>query len=155
MIYCSSRMIQSLTLGVSLFCIMPAHASLGGDSTSVQSDATELHGVVKSAARELYDIQDISAENEMHVREFLNREGVVFALSWSGPVLPSLQGLLGPHFIEYTTALAGMSHPGLQRSVQVALPGLVVESGGHMRAYSGRAYLPNLIPAGVLLAELR
>jgi Protein of unknown function (DUF2844) len=31
----------------------------------------------------------------------------------------------------------------------------VVESDGHMRAFSGRAYLPALIPAGTSAADLR
>lgn len=91
----------------------------------------------------------------MRVREFLNQDGAVFAVSWSGPVLPDLQQLLGPHFAEYSSALAALAHPGLQRSVRVASSGLVVESGGHMRAYAGRAYLPARIPSGVSVAELR
>jgi hypothetical protein len=38
--------------------------------------------------------------------------------------------------------------------LRVALPGLIVESGGHLRAYAGRAYLPALVPAGVPAADL-
>jgi hypothetical protein len=30
-----------------------------------------------------------------------------------------------------------------------------VQSGGHMRAYAGRAYLPQNVPNGVDLGELR
>jgi hypothetical protein len=33
--------------------------------------------------------------------------------------------------------------------VQVNDADLVIESGGHMRAWSGRAWLPSALPAGV------
>jgi hypothetical protein len=132
-----------------------ANAGLGGDAASVLADGAELHGVVNSLARQQYDIHEISTETGMQVREYLNANGVVFAVSWSGPVLPDLQQLLGTHFGEYATALAALNHPGQHRSVRVVSSGLIVESGGHLRAYAGRAYLPALIPAGLSAAELR
>ena len=131
-----------------------AYAGLGGDAASALADGTELHGAVHSVSLPLYDVEEITADTGMRVREYVNRNGVVFAVSWSGPVLPDLQRLLGTHYVEYTTALAALNHPGLRRSVRVALPGLIVESGGHLRAYAGRARLPALIPAGVSAADL-
>jgi hypothetical protein len=131
-----------------------AHAGLGSDAASVLADATELHGVVNSAVHQQCDVQEISAETGMHVREYLNRDGVVFAVSWTGPVLPDLQQLLATYYAPYTAALAALNHPGLHRSARVTLPELVVESGGHLRAYAGRAYLPALIPAGMSAADL-
>jgi hypothetical protein len=120
----------------------------------VLADAVASKGTVNTVVRQQYDIQEFTADSGVRVREYLNREGVVFAVSWSGPVLPDLQRLLGTHFAEYTAALAALDHPGLHRSVRVASSTLVVESGGHMRAYAGRAYLPALVPAGVSPAEL-
>ena len=131
-----------------------AYAGLGGDAASALADGTELHGAVHSVSLPLYDVEEITTDTGMRVREYVNRNGVVFAVSWSGPVLPDLQRLLGTHYVEYTTALAALNHPGLRRSVRVTLPGLIVESGGHLRAYAGRARLPALIPAGVSAADL-
>jgi len=34
-------------------------------------------------------------------------------------------------------------------------PGLVVQTGGHMRAYFGRAYVPELVPQGVTIEEIQ
>jgi len=141
-------------LGINPLWAGSAHAALGGDAASVLTDAAELHGNANTELRPQYDIQEISAGSGMRVREYLNRDGVVFAVSWSGPVLPDLQRLLGPRFAQYTAALKTLTHPGLQRSVRVASSELVVESGGHLRAYAGRAYLPALIPAGVSVAEI-
>jgi hypothetical protein len=142
-----------LTVG-NLLCVGSARADLGGDAASALADASELHGVVNTISLPLYAVQEITADTGLRVREYVNRDGVVFAVSWSGPVLPDLQRLLGAHYVEYTTALAALNHPGLHRSLRVALPGLIVESGGHLRAYAGRTYLPALVPAGVPAADL-
>jgi hypothetical protein len=144
-----------LVLGMNPLWVGPVRAGLGSDAASVLADAAELQGVVNTEIRQQYDIQEITAETGMRVREFLNRDGIVFAASWSGPVLPDLQRLLGTHFTDYTKALAALNHPGLHRSVRVTSSELVVESDGHLRAFAGRAYLPALIPAGVSVAELR
>ena len=98
---------------------------------------------------------EITSDNGMRLREFQNRSGVVFAVVWSGPAMPDLQQLLGASYQTYTTALAAANHPGLKRPLRIATPNLVVESEGHMRAFSGRAYLPALIPAGTSAADLR
>src|ERR1700737_3672320 len=141
-------------VGINPFWAGPARADLGGNAASVLADGAASKALVNSVIGQQYDIQEINADTGGRVREYLNRDGVVFAVSWAGPVLPDLQRLLGTHFAAYTTALTALDHPGLHRSVRVASSDLVVESGGHLRAYAGRAYLPALIPAGVSAAEL-
>jgi hypothetical protein len=133
----------------------PACAGLGSDAAGVVADGAELHGALSSTSLPQYEIDEITTDTGMRVREYLGRDGVVFAVSWSGPVLPDLQRLLGTHYVEYTTALAALTRPGLHRSVRIASSELVVESGGHLRAYAGRAYLPTRVPAGISTADLR
>ncbi len=145
----------ALLVGMSTLWIAPARAALGGDAVSVAADEAHLHGNATAELRQQYDVQEITNDAGMRVREFLDRAGNVFAVSWSGPVLPDLQRLLGAYFTQYTAALAALSHPGLHRSVRVSTPEFVAESAGHLRAYAGRAYLPALVPAGVFAAELR
>ena len=131
-----------------------AYAGLGGDVASVNADAADLHGIVSAEDFSRYTAQEIAAPNGMRVREFLNGNGCVFAVTWTGPALPDLRRLMGVRFAEYAAALAALKHPGLQRSLRVAMPDLIVETAGHLRAYVGRAYLPALIPSGVSLSEL-
>ena len=145
----------ALAFGMTPWCVAPVRAALGGDAASVASDADALHGVIHSTPLQQYDIHEITSDNGMRLREFLDRSGLVFAVAWSGPAMPDLQKLLGASYKTYTTALAAQNHPGLKDSLRVATSDLVVESGGHMRAYSGRAYLPALIPAGTSPADLR
>jgi hypothetical protein len=141
--------------GAMLFWAGAASAALGGDAASVSSDGEALRGVLRTTGLIAYDIHQIDAASELRVREFVRRDGMVFALSWSGPVPPDLSRLLGASFDAYTAALAAIKHPGGHHSLRIALPGLVVESGGHLRAYRGRAYLPALIPAGVGADDIR
>jgi hypothetical protein len=145
----------ALAFPLTLWCVAPAHAALGGDAASVASDADALHGVIHSTPLQQYDIDEITSENGMRLREFLSRSGVVFAVTWSGPAMPDLEKLLGTSFKTYTAAVAAENHRGLKRSLRVATSDLVVESDGHMRAFSGRAYLPALIPPGTSAADLR
>ena len=144
-----------LGLGLNPLSVGTAGAALGGNAASVLSDTAELHGIERSTLLQLYDIQEITNDNGMRVREFLNREGIVFAVTWNGPVVPDLRSLLGTSFEAYSQGLAASKPSGTHRSLRIASPDLVVESGGHMRAYSGRAYLPRLMPAGTTTADLR
>jgi hypothetical protein len=145
--------IACLSFGLPFWCAHPACAALGGDAASVRADAEELRGTVQSTSLPLYDIHEITNDDAMRVREFLTRDGTVFAVTWEGPVVPDLERLLGSSFPSFVEAAA--KQPGVPRFLRVTLPDLVVESGGHMRAFSGRAYLPMLLPAGASTADLR
>jgi hypothetical protein len=146
---------SAVAVGMTAWCAAPAQAALGGDAASVASDAASLQGVIRSTPLQQYDIREITSDNGMRLREFENRSGVVFAVVWSGPAMPDLQRLLGTSYKAYTTALAAENRSGLKRSLRIATSDLVVESDGHMRAFSGRAYLPALIPTGTSAADLR
>jgi Protein of unknown function (DUF2844) len=144
-----------LMAGMIMLCGGSARAALGGDAASVRADTDEMHGVVRSTLLQYYDVQEITTDSGMRVREFLNRNGIIFAVTWSGPAMPDLQRLLGTHFAAYTKALTELNQSGLQKSLRIASSELVVESGGHLRAYAGRAYLPALIPSGTPASDLR
>ncbi len=144
-----------LSVGMSLWCADPARAALGGGPASVASDAAALQSADRTISLQQYDIHEITSGNGMNIREFMNRAGIVFAVTWTGPAMPDLQALLGVNYSAYGEAVAGVSQRGLHRSLRIATSGMVVETGGHMRAYSGRAYLPALIPAGTPTSDLR
>jgi hypothetical protein len=61
--------------------------------------------------------------------------------------------LLGQHFDTMTQE--GRRHPKAGHSqLLVARPDVTIESTGHMRAYSGRAWVGSLMPAGVTTEEI-
>ena len=138
--------------GVAAAFALPAAASLGGDEATVAADHTVLEGKMKVARVQRYAVHEIAAPSGTVVREFVSPAGKVFAVSWSGPTMPDLRQVLGPYFDTYVAAVQQRKARG---PVNVVLPGLVVHSGGRMRAFAGKAYLPDAVPAGVQSEEIR
>jgi len=130
-----------------------ASAALGEPEASVQADASQLKGSVKVTDHASYRLHEIQLPSGTLVREFVGSDGKVFAIAWSGPAIPNLRQTLGQYFDNYVTAAkanrAGHHHLQIQQS------DLVVQASGHMRAFSGRAYLPPAVPSGVSVGDLR
>jgi hypothetical protein len=119
-------------------------------SASASSGATT-SSTSSSAAAGSYTVRETTLGNGTVVREYISAAGSVFGLAWSGPQMPNLSDLLGGYFPQYVAGvtsarkLRGGGHgPGVVQD-----SGLVVYSGGHMGAFSGQAYLPQALPAGV------
>ncbi len=156
MTICSIKSALALAaFGMTALWTGPARAALGSDAASVLADGASMHVEVHSEVRPQYEVFTISTAAGISVREYLNRDGIVFAVKWLGPVPADLQQLLGAHFAAYAAAVAAVAHPGIHRSLRLESSGLIVELGGHLRAYSGRAYLAALIPSGLTAEEFR
>jgi len=100
-----------------------------------------------------YIVHEIKAPSGTTIREYVSPAGSIFAVAWDGPVLPDLRQTLGDYFGRYTAA-AATGQAG-RRQIEVREPDLVVQARGHMRAFSGRAYLPQAMPEGVTPDDLR
>ena len=89
------------------------------------------------------------------VNEYASSTGQIFAYSWQGPTMPDLPALLGAYNASYRAgAAAGFAATQDLHASRVARSDVVVESGGQMRSYVGRAWLPGALPAGVTPADL-
>jgi hypothetical protein len=164
-----------------LFASQPASAALGGapmtppagastSSTTVTAPATSgaasgatsnATAVMRSASSSAaassgsYTVRTTEIGNGNVVREYISASGDVFGLAWSGPQMPDLNNLLGSYFPQYVAGVANAHKlrgrgPGIVQD-----SGLVVYSGGHMGAFSGQAYLPQALPAGVSAADIQ
>jgi hypothetical protein len=110
----------------------------------VASDQQHLRGDLRSTAAEGFLVQEISAADGNVVREYVSPDGRVFGISWRGPTRPDLAPLLGDYFREFQRA--SRSAARRRGPLVVRTDRLVVEMGGHMRAFHGRAYVPDLLP---------
>ena len=129
---------------------LPASASLGGDAASIQADQIHMQGTRTMRAAESYTVHEIQGENGTTVREYISADGKVFAVGWNGPWFPDMKQILGTYFDQYSRARQAQPTTRIRRGpVLVNEPGLVVQIGGHVRAFAGRAYDPGLLPAGV------
>jgi hypothetical protein len=82
------------------------------------------------------------------VHEYVDAQGTVFALTWSGPFPPDLKKLLGDHFGAMSAEQQSGSSPGRRSQLSIQRSDLVITAGGHMGAFDGRAWLPAKLPAG-------
>jgi hypothetical protein len=133
----------------------PARAALGEYESSVYVDQQSLHGADHQEEREGYRIHLITAPDGAEVKEYVSIAGRVFEVSWQAPRMPNLQQLLGSALVELQVALKpGASHR-LSGPLVVRTDQLVFVSSGHMRAFHGYAYVPNLVPANVTPEHMR
>jgi hypothetical protein len=169
----------ALALAAAMACAQPASAALGAapmatpDGATVSTlNAAAAHAAVAASratnqaaqagaastpsATAAYTVRQTTFAGGTVVREYISQAGTVFGVGWTGQQPPDLSALLGSYFPQYVAGVkashaAGRVHgPGV-----VEQPGLVVHAGGHMGAFSGQAWLPQDLPAGVSAADIQ
>ena len=137
------------------FCMMAtvsSFAALGGDVNSVQADQAQMRAQRRVTQTAGYTIHEMQAPSGNVVREFVSPEGKVFGVAWQGQTLPNFQQVLGSYYNQF---ISSAPHRRTHGPVTIQQPGFVVQSGGHMRALTGRAYVPEMIPSGVKVEEIK
>ena len=131
----------------------PGWAALGEPEASVSVDSGHFRASMHVAGRPTFTVHELRTPAGTVIREFVAPTGAVFAVSWQGPYMPSMSLLLGQNFQRFANAprSAGSSRSRLL----IDQPDLVVHAGGHIRSYTGLAYLPQLLPAGVSEEQLQ
>jgi hypothetical protein len=140
-------------------CPCVASATLGEPEASVQTDGAKFNASIKVTEHPSYRLHEIQLPSGTLLKEFVGADGKVFAVAWSGPRPPDLRQSMGRYFDGYAAAAAAAAAAKTTRSdrshLQIRTSDLVVQSSGHMRALSGRAYLTQAIPGGVSLGDIR
>lgn len=136
-----------------VFAAIPAFAALGGDASSVDADRVHVQGALVGIQRvNTHAVHEIQSAAGTTIREYVSPAGTVFAVTWSGPYMPDLRQVLGNYFDAYQRlARARRGHGPLA----VTDGDLVIQNSGHMRSFSGRAYVGRLVPAGVQADQIR
>jgi hypothetical protein len=130
-----------------------AEAVLGGSVATVQTDQAALGASLRTAPTARFTTHELTAPSGTTVREYVSPAGTVFGVAWQGPSMPDLRQVLGPYFDQYISALE--ARRTRRAPVRVEQPSLVVQSTGRMRAFAGKAYLPQGLPQGVSADEIQ
>jgi hypothetical protein len=141
---------RTFLLSMALFLpllALPAMAALGGDAASVQKDAAQFKAEIRSTQKQNYAVHEMQTSGGTMVREYVSPDGKVFAVSWQGPFIPDLQQLLGTSYERFIAA--GKNRHGVRGPLGINESDLVLVSAGHMRSYTGKAYIPQMLPEGV------
>lgn len=146
---------RALLGGVALSAALaagPVGAALGGSEATVETDRLQISGKLRVLPSGAYTVHELQTPSGTVVREYVSPDGIVFGVAWQGPVMPDLRQVLGTYFDRYVQAATKRSARG---PVAIEQPGLVVQSSGHMRAFTGRAYIPEALPQGVDATAVR
>jgi hypothetical protein len=147
-----SRLLSSGLLCVLLMGAAPARAALGGDPEPAAADEKHTYARMQVVQSPGYTVHELDAGTGTVVREYVGPDGKVFAVSWRGQFRPNLRELLGD---SYETYLAAAGKKWGRAPVTLSLPGLHIHMSGRQRAFYGRAYLPDRLPAGLTPDEIR
>ncbi len=134
---------------------VPAFASLGGNVNSVETDRTSMRATDNVTHAGSYDMHEIQSPGGIVVDEYVSSSGTVFAVTWRGQAPPQMQQVLGSYFAQYSAAVQAQPQHFGHRPLNIQEPGLVVQTGGHIGAYYGRAYVPGMLPAGVQADQIK
>ena len=133
----------------------PAQAALGGSVASIQTDRIKLRGNEQVHEGDAYSIHEITSSTSL-VREYVSPAQLVFGVSWRGQFVPDLSQLLGAYFPQYSAAVKAQKATYVgRRPLNIRQPGLVVQTGGHMGAFFGRAYVPGMLPHAVTAEDIQ
>lgn len=142
----------------------PAHAELDGampepnlqaarSASAPGSAAARAQSTLLNGALRMRTLTDAGGTT---IREYATSVGRIVAYTWAGPTMPDLRALLGKYNVSYLAGATAGAAPagGNLHSSRISRPDVVVESGGPMRAYVGRAWLPGALPPGVTADDL-
>ena len=148
------KYLQAATALAAFAILLPASclAALGGDVNSVLSDQAQMKAQRRVTQMSAYSVHEMQSQTGMTVREFVSPEGKVFGVAWQGQTLPNFQQVLGTYYDQFIKNAPRQRAHG---PVTIHTPGLVVQSGGHMRALTGRAYVPEMMPSGVNADDIK
>ena len=152
--------VLGIAIAIATFETMtPVYAVLGGAPTwsSHSTQNTTLLAQHLSTTSVYYTVSETTLSSGTTVREYVAQNGTVFAVVWHGPRMAPVNTLLGSYFPAYLQGLsdARVAIGGGYGPLEVRQSGLVVQAAGHMGAYHGRAYLPQALPQGVSVDDIR
>jgi Protein of unknown function (DUF2844) len=139
-----------------LLASLPAFAGLGEDADSVAADQAHMQASLRITQTQAYTLREMRAPTGTVVREYVSPSGIVFGVAWQGPWPPDMRHILANYFGQYQQAAqAEATSRGGRRPLVIELPGFVLQSGGHMRSFAGRAYIPQMLPRGTVAEAIR
>jgi len=134
-----------------------ASATLGGDASSIDADRVRMQGALLRISRtDTFTVHEIQSATGTAIRQYVSPSGTVFAVTWQGPWMPDLRQLLGAYFDRFQRAAAASRRSRRGHGpLNVDDGEIVVQVGGHARAFAGVAKVPRLVPAGVRADAIR
>lgn len=134
-----------------LLCVSAeVRAELGG---TMPSEANPTAAAPQSLLNGALRLRTLTDAGNTTLNEYATNTGQIIAYTWQGPTMPDLCALLGKYADSYRTGATASAPDGNLHVSWVVRPDVIVESGGPMRGYAGRAWLPAALPPGVTAGD--
>lgn len=130
-------------------------ATLGEKADGVSSESIRLSAILTTSAQSLYTDNTLLQASGLTIHEYSRADGTIFAVAWTGPVMPDLQQLLGTYFTQFVSAREQAGPQGGLSRFHSTSDRLVIRSSGRLGAFSGLVYDPALVPDGVTPEQLQ
>lgn len=125
---------------------LDARAELGG---AMPAEANASNSAPRAMLNGALRMRTLKDAGNTTINEYATNTGQIIAYAWQGPTMPDLRALLGKYAASYRAGAAAATADGNLHVSCVARPDVIVQSGGPMRGYVGRAWLPAALPPGV------
>ncbi len=140
---------QAAALGENIASVSAqAKATVSANNNTMKVSAKTSSLGASYSTREIFD-------GVRTVTEYVNAEGVVFAVRWKGLGLPDLSEIFGKYYEDFRTEVRSKWGPKNRRSASIQTADLVYSNYSHGSSMSGFAYLVKLLPAGIAPGDLK
>jgi len=144
---------------VATYATSTSLAGIGDRETAIEGDSVALIASLPQLLhnRGPYKVYEIAKNNQtLTLREYTTQDGIVFGVAWEGKFHPNLDQILGAYWSEYHTHLENNPKPkGHRAHFDHTSEHIKVIKYGHMGWVQGKAYAPELFPAGVNADEIK
>lgn len=142
-----------LVLALGLTCPAAAMAGLGEPYRPPVAAAGTTGTPPRQQPARAFEVHETLAGDGSQLRQYVSPAGVVFAATWTGPALPDLKLILGPHHAVFAAALAAGT--GSQKVFAMATDDMVLQLVKLPRGFAGAAHVPWLLPPGTRPEDIR
>ena len=154
------RLLAAASVGLVLALAAPtASAELGGNCESVLHDQAEMHATLTTEEHPAYTTYILDMPDGTQVREYFSLRSGVFAIGWTNGH-PNMRLVLGVYYDRLVQAMEaryapGAPHHGRNNPIRYDDPDFVYFAQVAISRFTGRAYLPQAVPQGVDIADVR
>ena len=122
-------------------------------SVTVPGQKIQLKAMTSSLGSS-YSVKTVTDEART-MKEFINSDGVVFAVSWDGYGRPDFAEIFGTYYADYQMQLKTRNRAIGRNVVATGDSQFVITNISRGPVMMGLAYVPGLLPAGVAAEDLK
>ncbi len=133
-----------------LLAASPAWAVLGGGVADVQGEQLRMHATRAVATNfQGGSVHELRLADGSSIRQYINAQGVVYAVAWSTRVKPNFAQLFGRYAADFNAGAAdALRTPGIKRKSSSTMATLLCTRPAGRGAFVGKAWLKSQVPAG-------